>query len=84
MRLAGGLIFILIALTSFGCQEEEIPLDRATRKVVDTLYRDEVKNLTKQLDSSCAALEDSIFPILLDSILDTRLSEREAILKHRR
>ena len=84
MRLLSRISILALFTVFTACQNEELPLDRATRKVVDTLYREEVRSLSQELDSACQILEDSIFPILLDSIIEKRRIERDAILKNRR
>jgi hypothetical protein len=61
-----------------------MPLDRKSKREIDTLYRNEVKTLSPKMDSVCKILEDSLFPIFLDSFVVQRRKERAAILNKRR
>ena len=66
------------------CERQEMPLDRKSKREVDTLYRNEVKILSPKMDSMCKVLEDSLYTSFLDSFILQRRKEREAILNQRR
>ncbi len=80
------LLLTSLTLTVFltSCEHQEMPLDRKSKREVDTLYRNEVKTLSPRMDSICEVLEDSLYTIFLDSFILQRRKEREAILNKRR
>jgi hypothetical protein len=74
------LVLILFSLGA--CTEDPPPrLDANDRKLIDSLYRLEVKVLDDQLDSLCDARFDSLVQLAVDSMYTERLAEMEAQLE---
>ncbi len=50
-------------------------LTRAERKIADSLTRVEMKTFRKKKDADCEALQDSLIPVLRDSMMKARIEE---------
>ena len=84
MRLFFLITSLVLGVLLSSCERQEMPLDRKSKREVDTLYRNEVKILSPKMDSLCQVLEDSLYQTFLDSFIQQRRKEREAILNKRR
>lgn len=78
------IIFSALLFSFFlvvGCESTIPGLSSAERKLVDSLYRDEMKIFRPELDSFCVVLKDSLLPIYVDSMEKARLAEIEKQLE---
>ena len=87
-NLSKMLVFSLITFSgayfffSFSsCQEPEIHIDRATRKVIDTLVIHKIDSLNPILDSLCIERKEALIKVALDSILEKRKKQEERLRK---
>lgn len=73
---------VLFSSVFMGCGDSTIPgLSMAERKLADSLYRDEMKVFRPKMDSICTVLQDSLFPIYIDSMKKERITEIERQLE---
>ena len=81
----GGMLMLVILFFCFivsGCSESSIPdLSSAERKIVDSIYRDEMKDFRPKVEDLCTVLKDSLLPIYIDSMENARLAEIEKQLE---
>jgi hypothetical protein len=72
--------FAIIALP--GCKKEErTRLNQRETKILDSLYSSMSSQLRRDGDSMCKAMRDSVFYLLVDSILDIRMAEVQFLLE---
>lgn len=72
-KIAGALFFGLILS---GCSPEPpAELTKAERQLADSLVRVEMKTFRKKKDTDCEQLQDSLIPILRDSMMNARIEE---------
>ena len=79
-RFAFLIPFILLVAA---CSSEPVTVDRDMRRTIDTLFRAQRDALAPSLDTLCIRHYDSLYPLLLDSIVRQRERERDVILKSR-
>ncbi|MCP3928323.1 MAG: hypothetical protein GY705_04410 [Bacteroidetes bacterium] len=73
---------VMLVFISEACTPLPPPsLTTADRKELDTLYRQEVELLAPYLDSICTVQFDSLKEIVIDSLLQERIRERDELLK---
>lgn len=82
------LTFISISILFFcspfvACEEESTDLTRAERIRVDSLVSRQTRTLRLELDSICDERFDRAVKVAMDSILQVRLKEIEAILNRK-
>ncbi len=70
------LLFLLLS-----CNNADTPLDAETRRVIDSISADQIRNARAQLDSSCKRDRTTVLPLLIDSLRKERLKEIERQLK---
>ena len=68
-------MLVLICITLTSCFEEPLKLNRADKKVVDSIYNAERLLLLHDLDSICTANFDDRVAEAIDSIMEKRLKE---------
>ncbi len=73
-------IFILLIISAFSvlptaCKEEAVKLTRADRDMIDTLVRNQIKQITPELDRYCRDSSAFLRKRYMDSLLIVR--ERE-------
>lgn len=76
------LCFLYITLFLPSCIEEPTLSKRDIRNRVDTLYKYEVADLNKILDSICEAQTDSMIQFNVDSIMKIRLEQIEKLIQN--
>ena len=70
------------ALCFASCGEAPpMDLNPKQKAMIDTLYRRSTKILRPELDSICETLFEKRVKLAVDSILELRLKEKEALLK---
>ena len=80
MRLV--LMVLLVAgilLTS--CTKRHVTPTKDSRRAIDTIYQQKILALKPQLDSMCTWVYDSLYPLAVDSILQERQQEMDALVK---
>lgn len=74
-----GLILVLLLV---GCEDpKDFSKDYKTRKIVDSLFRKELKVLNPELETQCSIQTVKVLDGLVDSILVIRRQEVEDILR---
>ena len=75
-------MYVMLVLALVGCEDaKDYSKDYKTRKVVDSLYRKELKVLKPELATQCSIQTVSAVDGMVDSILQIRRQEVEAILR---
>lgn len=75
------LLFILLFLSSCGKKVERNTLNSGERLVFDSLHVLQAESIRKYVDSLCASNRDSLYAIMVDSVLTIRLLEIENIVR---
>ncbi len=74
------LVLLVMALSLASCSDPiPLKLTSAQRQQVDTLYNAQVEGLLMEMDSFCDAAYENRLPYLVDSILQTRRAQEEAL-----
>lgn len=80
MRLALLLLFVFsLLLTS--CTKRPVTPSKASRRAIDTIYQQQLLVIKPGVDSICLHVYDSLYPLAVDSIMQERQSEMEALVK---
>jgi hypothetical protein len=80
MRLVLMLLLISgICLSS--CTKRHVTPTKDSRRAIDTIYQQKILLLKPELDSMCGWVYDSLYPIAVDSILQERQQEMDALVK---
>lgn len=77
------LLLLFITIIFLGSCERETPkikMNRTEKKIVDSLYKEGITVLAKEMDSICVAYKNKNYQQIKDSIIAIRLSEIEEIL----
>lgn len=75
------LIFLCIGLFFASCTSRRVQPNRDSRRAIDTIYKNNVMLIQPQIDSVCVHLYDSIYSVAVDSILNERQEEMNALIK---
>lgn len=67
--------FLIVVVLFPSCEFEPPGLSIQERKIADSIYRDSIKVFSKDLDTLCLHLQDSLVPVYRDSILILREKE---------
>lgn len=79
MRL---LLLLLISGICFSsCTKRHVTPTKDSRRAIDTIYQHKILVLKPELDSMCAWVYDSLYPLAVDSILRERQQEMDALVK---
>ena len=76
------IIFVLVPMIFIQCEDSTVhyTLNRQEKKLVDSLFKSQLKELQIEADSICEVEKDSLYQIVKDSLIEIRLSEIEEIL----
>jgi len=75
-------IFALFLLVMLGCEDaKDYSKDYKTRRVVDSLFRKEIKEIKPKLNAQCSIRTTQLVDGMVDSILVLRRKEIEDILR---
>ena len=74
------LSFLLFLFSSCGPEPLNLDLSRDDRKVVDSLYKEQISDLGPSLDSMCNAYKKERYQQMKDSLIELRLEEIESLL----
>lgn len=72
--------FALILIISCETETPKLKLSRAERTLVDSIYRESIPRINKEMDSICLAYRSRQYQRQKDSIIAIRLSEIEQIM----
>lgn len=76
------LLLLLLLLPLFhSCDNQNIPLDAATRRAIDSIASEQIRVARTELDTLCQQRHVTELPLLVDSIKQARLRKIEAQLK---
>jgi len=83
IKIILGCLLCTILFSEIACIEEPIELDKKARILVDTLYLRQSKILRVELDSICDHTYNRRVALAVDSILEVRLKEIDAIINRK-
>ncbi len=75
-----GILFCL-GLILVSCTSRPVSPTRESRRAIDTIYREKILMLQPKVDSLCTFLRDSIYAVAVDSILNERQDQMNALIK---
>ena len=70
------LVFVLAA-----CTTRPVEPSRASRRVIDSTFQKIVTGLQPGVDSTCKIYGDSLFTVLVDSMMKAREAEMQQLVK---
>jgi hypothetical protein len=75
-------VSILISLVFIQCEDTTVhyTLNRQEKKLVDSLFKSQLKELQLEADSICKVEKNKLYQTVKDSLIEIRLSEIEEIL----
>jgi len=75
-------IVAIMVLLIMGCEDpKDFSKDYKTRKIVDSLFRKETKEMKPKLNAQCSIRTHALVDGMVDSILQIRRQEIEEILR---
>ena len=75
------VLFLLAGLFLFSCTNRPVTPNKDSRRAIDTIFQKEIIALQPGMDSLCAKLSDSLYPIAVDSILNDRRMEMNILVE---
>jgi hypothetical protein len=79
MRLIVLCVVMIIFLSS--CTTRQVTPSRASRRAIDTIFQQEILLEQPKWDSMCLHWHDSLFTLVVDSILTVRQHEMNELVK---
>lgn len=75
------LVSMCAGLLLLSCTERPVTPNKASRRAIDTLFQQQVIALQPRVDSLCAHLRDSVYPVAVDSILNERKADMNSLFE---
>ena len=75
------ILCIGAGLLLFSCTKRPVSPSKASRRAIDTIFQKEIIVLQPHIDSLCSRLQDSIYPLAVDSILNERRMEMNILVE---
>jgi hypothetical protein len=72
---------LLTGLFLLSCTKRPVTPTRDSRRAIDTIFQKEILVLQPQIDSMCVQMQDSLYPLAVDSILNERRMEMEILVE---
>lgn len=63
------------------CTKRPVEPTRASRRIIDSSFQKIVTGLQPQVDSACKVYGDSLFTVLVDSMMKAREAEMQQLVK---
>lgn len=75
------LLILCLGMFLFSCTSRRVKPNRDSRRVIDTIYKENVTLIQPMIDSMCTIIYDSIYTAAVDSLLNDRQEEMNALVK---
>jgi hypothetical protein len=75
------LYVLLLVAGIAACTKRPVEPTRASRRVIDSTFQQIVTGLQPEVDSVCKVYGDSLFTVLVDSMMKTREAEMQQLVK---
>ena len=72
---------LLLVAGLVSCTKRPVEPTRASRRVIDSTFQQIVTGLQPEVDSACKVYGDSLFTILVDSMMQAREAEMQQLVK---
>jgi len=72
---------LLAGFFFLSCTNRPVTPTRDSRRAIDTIFQKEIIVLQPLIDSMCVQLQDSLYPIAVDSILNERRREMNILVE---
>jgi hypothetical protein len=75
------LYVLLLVAGLAACTKRPVEPTRASRRVIDSTFQKIVTGLQPEVDSACKVYGDSLFTVLVDSMMKAREAEMQQLVK---
>jgi hypothetical protein len=75
------MAFVFMILFFVSCTKRPVTPTRDSRRAIDTIFQKELLTIQPELDSMCKLLQDSLYPLAIDSILNERQMEMNNLVE---
>ena len=79
MRSVAAAILLVAGLAA--CTKRPVEPTRASRRIIDSTFQQIVTGLQPEVDSTCKVYGDSLFTVLVDSMMQAREAEMHQLVK---